>query len=78
MTCREFFEFLWRYTANELSPEERATFDAHMATCRHCEKYLRSYQETIRAGKKALLESEDPVPAEVPEDLIKAILASRR
>jgi anti-sigma factor RsiW len=78
MTCREFVEFLWRYTANELSPEERATFDAHIAACRHCEKYLRSYRETIRVEKKALLESDDSVPAEVPEDLIEAILASRR
>jgi anti-sigma factor RsiW len=77
MTCREFVEFLWRYTANELSPEERATFNAHIATCQHCDKYLRSYQETTRIGKKALLESDDPIPAEVPEDLIKAILASR-
>lgn len=77
MTCREFVEFLWRYTAGELSPEERATFDAHLAACRHCVKYLHSYQETTRIGKKTLLESDDPVPAEVPEDLIKAILASR-
>jgi len=77
MTCREFVEFLWRYTSDELSPEERAIFEAHLATCRHCVKYLHSYQETTRIGKAALAASEETVPAEVPEDLIKAILASR-
>jgi anti-sigma factor RsiW len=77
MTCREFIEFLWRYTADELSPAERATFDAHLATCRHCVKYLHSYQDTIRIGKAVLTPSEEAVPAEVPDDLIKAILASR-
>ena len=77
MTCREFVEFLWRYTSDELSPKERATFDTHMSTCRHCVQYLQSYQATIRIGKKTLMESDDPVPAGVPEDLVKAILASR-
>jgi anti-sigma factor RsiW len=77
MNCREFVEFLWRYTANDLSPEERATFDTHLSTCRHCVTYLQSYQATIRIGKKALVESDDVLSAEVPEDLVKAILASR-
>ncbi|MGH9429473.1 MAG: zf-HC2 domain-containing protein, partial [Terriglobia bacterium] len=30
MTCREFVEFLWQYTSDELSPEERATFAVHL------------------------------------------------
>ena len=77
MTWREFVEFLWRYTSDELSPEERATFDVHLAKCPHCVKYLHSYQETTRIGKAALAPSEKVVPAEVPEDLVQAILASR-
>lgn len=77
MTCREFVEFLWRYTSDELPPEERATFDAHIATCQHCVQYLHSYQKTILLGKVALIASEEAVLAEVPEELIQAILASR-
>jgi anti-sigma factor RsiW len=77
MDCREFVEFLWRYTEDELTPPERITFDDHLGRCPHCLKYLHSYQETIRIGKVALAPSEGVVPAEVPEDLIKAILASR-
>jgi anti-sigma factor RsiW len=77
MTCREFVEFLWRYIDNELPQTERATFDDHLAKCPHCVKYLQQYQDTVRIGKAAVVASTDPVPAEVPEDLIQAILYSR-
>jgi anti-sigma factor RsiW len=77
MTCREFVEFLWRYIDNELPQAERTTFDDHLAKCPHCVKYLQQYQDTIRIGKAAVVASTDPVPAEVPEDLIQAILHSR-
>ena len=77
MTCREFVEFLWRYTEDDLVPAERVAFDDHLARCPHCVKYLQSYQGTIRLEKVALAPSEETVPVEVPEDLIKAILASR-
>jgi anti-sigma factor RsiW len=77
MTCREFVEFLWRYIDNELPQAERTAFDDHLAKCPHCVKYLQQYQDTIRIGKAAVVASTDPVPAEVPEDLIQAILHSR-
>lgn len=77
MNCRECVEFLWRYTEDDLVPTERVTFDDHLGRCPHCVKYLQSYQETIRIGKVVLAPSEETIPTEVPEDLIKAILASR-
>ena len=77
MTCRELIEFLWRYTEDDLTPAERGTFDDHLMRCPHCMKYVQSYQETSRIGKAAFAPSQEMVPAEVPEDLIKAILASR-
>ena len=77
MTCREFVEFLWRYIDGELSKAERTTFDDHLAKCPHCVKYLQQYQETIQMDKAALAASPDPVPAEIPEDLVQAILQAR-
>ncbi|MGE0821602.1 MAG: anti-sigma factor [Candidatus Binatia bacterium] len=77
MTCREFVEFLWRYFSEELSPNEREGFDAHLAQCPHCLKYLQSYQETIHIGKKVFTDLEETLPHEVPEDLVKAILEAR-
>ena len=77
MTCREFVEFLWRYTEDDLTPTEQVTFDDHLARCPHCVKYLHSYQETIHIGKVALAPSEETALADVPDELIKAILAAR-
>jgi anti-sigma factor RsiW len=77
MTCREFIEFLWRYFDDELSPTERENFDLHVAQCPHCLQYLHSYQDTVRIGKTVLADSEEPLPSEVPEELVQAILAAR-
>jgi len=76
MTCREFIEFLWQYLSKDLSADERAQFEAHLARCAPCVRYLKSYQETIRAGKGSFTNLDDPVPAEVPEELVYAILLS--
>ena len=77
MTCREFIEFLWKYESDELSSEEREQFDYHLTRCPPCVRYLQSYRETIKIGKVTLTLTEEPVPADVPEDLIQAILLSR-
>jgi len=77
MTCREFVEFVWRFVEDELRPEERAQFDEHLVKCPHCVKYLQSYRDTVRAGRVVFRNLENAVPADVPEDLVQAILASR-
>jgi anti-sigma factor RsiW len=77
MTCREFAEFLMQYLSDELSPAERVVFDRHMAECLDCVAYLRTYQETIRLEKAAFADPAGSLPDEVPEDLVRAILAAR-
>ncbi len=78
MTCREFVDFLWRYFSRELSNEERFEFDAHLAVCPACVAYLETYRGSIELAREALPpSSNDPVPEEVPEDLVQAILAAR-
>lgn len=77
MTCREFIEFLMDYSDGLLPDAQRAEFDAHLAECPWCVNYLRTYQETVRLGKSALASTNAPVPEEVPDDLVKAILAAR-
>ena len=77
MTCREFIEFLWRYLSEELSAEERAKFEAHLAQCQPCTSYLSSYKETILLDKASFAHPDDPVLDEAPEELVRTILASR-
>jgi anti-sigma factor RsiW len=78
MNCREFTEFLHEYLFGNLSSEERAEFDKHLAECPWCVAYLHSYQDTIRLEQAAFSMPEDaPPPADAPEELIQAILRAR-
>lgn len=78
MTCREFVDFLMRYLDGELGPEQSATFRQHMEACPPCVHYLETYRETIRLGREVCVEPDGPVPKEVPEELVTAILSARR
>ncbi len=77
MTCREFIDFLSEYLEGELPEASRAAFEAHLAACVDCSNYLKSYRKTIAMGRLAFGRSDEPLPGGVPEDLVKAILASR-
>ena len=76
ITCRELIEFLDGYLADELSGEQRVAFDAHLEVCPDCVAYMAGYEATIDMSKAALRDSAS-VPADVPESLVKAILAAR-
>lgn len=56
----------------------RAEFERRLAECPDCPLYLKSYEETITLGKAAFADPEAPVPPDVPEELVQAILASRK
>ena len=77
MTCREFADFMMDYLSDELSPESRTLFEHHLSVCINCQRYLASYRETVKLGKRAFEDDDANVPSQVPEDLIKAILAAR-
>jgi anti-sigma factor RsiW len=78
MNCREFTEFLHQYLFGNLSGEEQAEFDKHLAECPWCVAYLDSYQKTIQLEQTAFAGLEAaPVPSDVPEELVQAILSAR-
>lgn len=78
ITCREFVEFLMSYLDGELEPEVSGTFERHMHDCPTCVSYLDSYRKTVELGREILCDPDGPVPDDVPEDLVAAILAARR
>ena len=78
MTCREFAEFMSDYLSGELPSDIRARFDDHLARCANCRSYLTSFQESVELGTHAYDNDGAELPAEVPEDLVRAILAARR
>jgi anti-sigma factor RsiW len=80
MTCRELIDFLDDYLAGDLPADQRTAFDRHLSLCVDCRNYLASYKDTIRLGKSAFAADAPPmdrdVPADVPDGLLKAILAA--
>ena len=78
MTCRELVAFLSAYLDGELAPAERTGFDAHLSGCPECLAYMNTYRATVTLGRAAFAQPGDPVPADVPEELVRAILAARR
>jgi anti-sigma factor RsiW len=77
LTCREFDAFLMDYLSGDLPQAKRFTFEQHLASCPHCHTYLKSYKETVQLGKVAFLHPGAPVPVEVPEELVQAILVAQ-
>jgi len=79
LSCREFIDFIMAWLDGELEPEVRRSFAEHLDMCPDCVDYLDSYQRTVALGKAAWDAPGDaPVPNEVPEELVQAVLAARR
>ncbi|MGZ5475395.1 MAG: anti-sigma factor family protein [Thermoanaerobaculia bacterium] len=76
ITCRELIEFIADYLEGALDEIQAEDFARHLAICVSCRAYLASYATTIRAGKAVL--RYDDTPANAPEDLVRAILMTRR
>jgi anti-sigma factor RsiW len=78
MNCRECSEFILRYLEGELAADEHSSFELHMDRCPPCRRYVDQYQATVKAGKAACADGDAPGPGDVPEELIQAILQSRK
>jgi anti-sigma factor RsiW len=77
MTCRELVEFLMDYLEGELPEDSRSTFEEHIGFCPPCKAYLDTYKATVMIGQGVCADPEGPVPEDVPEQLVQAILLAR-
>jgi len=78
ITCKEFEEFVADYTDGELSTKQCSRFERHLNLCQECQQYLLAYQRTIEVSRAIFPSPDEPLPDEVPEDLINAILKARK
>jgi anti-sigma factor RsiW len=76
LTCRDVAEFLMAYLDRELDPPQRTAFEAHLAGCDECVRYLRAYEQTVRLARAAGHDTDEPEA--VPERLVRSILAARK
>lgn len=74
ITCQQLIEFIASYRENELDPEQRTEFERHLAVCPSCVAYLKTYEQAVLLAKAS---ADEPVPDEIPEPLVRAILAAR-
>jgi anti-sigma factor RsiW len=77
VTCKDVASFILEYLENELDEATRERFEQHLSICPNCVRYLAHYRATITAGREAFQEPSGTLPPEVPEDLVRAILAAR-
>ena len=80
LTCRDFIDVIMAWLDDALDPATRREFDEHLAECVDCANYLRSYRLTVSLGKGACApgDPDGPVPDDVPEELVQAVLAARK
>jgi len=78
ITCREFEGFIASYLDDTLDDRRRRVFQWHLRICRECREYLAAYQRAMELGINVLESTDDAIPDDVPEDLIKAILDAQR
>jgi anti-sigma factor RsiW len=69
LTCKELVELVTDYLEGALTDGDRARFDAHIAGCDGCTRYLAQMKETIRLSGML---TEEQIPADQRETLLGA------
>ncbi len=77
ISCREFEEFLIDYFEDALPKRQRIVFEMHLKLCRECREYLIAFKRSIEISKRVFADFDEPVTADVPDDLVRAILDAR-
>lgn len=71
ITCKELIDFLDDYVAGELPAARQHELERHLSVCPSCVEYVKSYRDTIQLARGAY-----PDPAEIPPELLAALLRS--
>ena len=74
INCREFEELIIKHLEQDLTDTEVRRFETHLKVCAECREYLAAYLTSAEVAPQTL--ADKILPDEVPEELIKAVLAS--
>ena len=78
ITCEQFEHFVFDYHEGVLPVDQRRRFEFHLHRCPMCESAFAAYVRSVELTG-SLCEGEDnAVPADLPRELINAMLAARR
>lgn len=73
LRCRDVVDLSLAYLEDALDPDERQAFEAHIADCLNCLRFLQTYRETVALGQQL---REEAIPPDVHERL-ETFLRSR-
>ena len=73
LRCQDMVDLIVDYLEDTLEPDVRQAFEAHIADCQNCWRFLKTYRETIALGQQLRAEA---IPPEVRERL-ETFLRSR-
>ncbi len=60
MPCRDLVELITEYLEDRLNPVDRMRFEAHLAECDACQRYMDQFRQTIRVLGRLPEESLSP------------------
>ncbi len=60
LTCRELVELVTEYLEGALPPDERLRFEAHVAACEGCERYVEQIRTTVTLTREVRALEERP------------------
>lgn len=66
LRCRDMVDLVLAYLEGTLDPGEQQAFEAHIADCLNCWRFLRTYRETVSLGQQL---REEAIPLDVRERL---------
>jgi anti-sigma factor RsiW len=66
LRCQEMVDLIVDYLEDTLEPSLRHAFDAHIADCQNCWRFLKTYRETIALGQQL---RGDAIPPDMRECL---------
>ncbi len=77
--CITFEGFILDYFDGTLTFRQKFVFDLHLLMCRECRVYLKEYKAAMDlAASQKNVDFSDMDMGEVPEDLVKAIVAATK
>ncbi|MDB5329884.1 MAG: Anti-sigma factor [Phycisphaerales bacterium] len=76
MTCMEIHDRVSEHLTGELSGGDAAEFDQHTQACGECASFVSATRVTLQLSRSAVQRLDDPRPEDVPESLVRAILAA--
>ena len=71
LTCRQVVELVTEYLDGAMDPRRRARFEAHLAGCHGCTRYLEQFRTTVAVVGRL-------TPADVPAPVMSELLATFR